>query len=293
MKKFSGTITALASPFFQRKIDRDSFEKLLEQQVHGGIQGFVVNGTTGESPTLEPEEVQSLFEITRKTVGNRIPIILGTGSNSTDKTIKNTQRAEQLGADAALVVVPYYNKPTQAGLIEHFSAVAASVQIPILLYNVPGRTITSLSVSSIVELAKIKNIVGIKEATGDLALARDIRAQVGEHFLITSGDDATAVEMCETVGDGIISVVSHVIPEEVVKSIREAKGRSGAGQHFLEKYRGLLDAIYAESNPIGIKMALFQMGIFKSPELRLPLVEMSPGAAERLRHEIKKLELDK
>ncbi|MCB0406934.1 MAG: 4-hydroxy-tetrahydrodipicolinate synthase [Bdellovibrionales bacterium] len=291
MKKYSGLITALATPFIGGELDISSFRRLVQFQKQNGVDGFVVNGTTGESPTLSTEEVLRLLEATKAEVGDDVSVIVGTGSNSTKKTIENTKRAKEWGAEAALVVVPYYNKPTQAGLVAHFQAIAENSEIPIILYNVPGRTVTALSLEAIQELSTHENVIGIKEASGDIGFGRKIREAVGETFLITSGDDATCIELCSTVGDGVISVISHIIPKQLKQALSEVKKNSGASKLFTEKFGSLLEAIYLESNPIGVKRALAEMEVFDSAELRLPLLEMSPEATAKLKTELVKLEL--
>ncbi|MEQ1722232.1 MAG: 4-hydroxy-tetrahydrodipicolinate synthase, partial [Pseudobdellovibrio sp.] len=165
---YKGAISALATPFLNKSVDYESLKKLVEFQLKNGINGFVVNGTTAESPTLTWAEVEKMYSLVREIAGTRVPVILGTGSNSTDDTIEKTQKAQQMGADAALVVVPYYNKPPQRGLEAHFKAVAESADIPVILYNVPGRTITSMNLETTVALSKVKNIFAIKEASGDI-----------------------------------------------------------------------------------------------------------------------------
>lgn len=289
MNPFSGIFTALATPFVEGEVDLSSFRKLVQFQLENGVDGFVVNGTTAESPTLSIEECRKLFEVARSEAGDDFPLILGTGSNSTAKTIAATERAKEWGADGALVVVPYYNKPTQEGLILHFSAVAKSVDIPILLYNVPGRTVVSMTLDTVTTLSKAENIVGIKEATGDVSFGVELRKSMGEGFTITSGDDATCIDLCSKGGDGVISVISHIIPKELKGYFLQSKEDPTASNQFLQKYQPLLDSVYKESNPIGIKMALYKMGIFDSPELRLPMVQMTKAASLVLESEMNQL----
>ena len=265
MKLFSGTYTALVTPFKNGQIDYLSFEKLIKKQIADGIDGFVVNGTTGESPTLSKDEVSTLFKKAKSIVGASKKIILGTGSNSTQKTIEMTKLAEELHADAALVVVPYYNKPPQAGLIAHFKAVAESVHIPIILYNVPGRTITSLAAESVIALAEIKNIVGIKDATGDMEYFKKYKNHVKNDFVFLSGDDGTYPEFMKLGGDGVISVASHLM----------------LAKDFSQKL-DLIQMLFIEANPIPVKKALQLQGVIESAECRLPLIEMSQENCEKL-----------
>jgi 4-hydroxy-tetrahydrodipicolinate synthase len=275
MKRFGGVSTALITPFQQGHVDEGSFRKLLQNQLHRGVQGFVINGTTAESPTLTETEVARLFAIARAEAPTDFPLIVGTGSNSTVKTIQDSIRAEKMGADALLVVVPYYNKPPQRGLFEHFKAVAEAVNIPIILYNVPGRTITALELETIQNLSKHPNIIGIKEASGHIPFARQIREACGREFLLLSGDDASYADFMEAGGDGVISVASHILPEVMLqKSVRE--------------YLELIEMLFIEANPIPVKMALSLLQIIASPELRLPLATLAPAATEKLRMEMRK-----
>lgn len=262
MQKFKGVITALITPFFQGQVDYDSLKKLVLFQLEKGVEGFVINGTTAESPTLKWSEVEKIFQFVKALVPANFPLIVGTGSNSTEKTIETSKAAEKLGADALLVVVPYYNKPPQRGLFEHFKSVASSVSIPTILYNVPSRTITALELETIKKLAAHPSIIGIKEASGNIEFAKAIRQQCGETFLLLSGDDGTYDEFKKAGGDGVISVCSHIIPE----SMLQVKARESLD---------LINALFCEANPIPVKMALYVMGIIRSPECRLPLVTMS------------------
>ena len=188
---FGGVITALITPFKDAKVDYRSLERLVQKQIQDGVSGFVVNGTTAESPTLHKSEVAEIFSQVKKLVPKNFPLIVGSGSNSTEKSIADSKEAEKMGADALLLVVPYYNKPQQRGLFEHFKAVASSVSIPSILYNVPGRTVTSLELETIRKLAEHPQIVGIKEASGKVEFAGQIRRQCGEAFVLLSGDDGS------------------------------------------------------------------------------------------------------
>ncbi|PIS10160.1 MAG: 4-hydroxy-tetrahydrodipicolinate synthase [Bdellovibrio sp. CG10_big_fil_rev_8_21_14_0_10_47_8] len=269
MKSIGGVITALITPFKNQDVDYPSLERLIKFQLKSGVQGFVINGTTAESPTLETAEKNEIFNFVRARVPNEIPLIMGTGSNSTQKTIEESIAAEKLGADAILVVVPYYNKPPQRGLVEHFKKVADSVSIPTILYNVPSRTITSLELESIQQLSLHPKIIGIKEASGNVEFAREIRQKCGKNFLVLSGDDGTYDEFMEVGGDGVISVASHVVPEVMLQ--RSARAN-----------RDLIDLLFVEANPIPVKKALHLMGIIDSPECRLPLVTLSDANTEKI-----------
>lgn len=215
MKPLEGVITALVTPFHRGEVDERSFRRLLQSQLNDGVDGFVVNGTTAESPCLRFGEIERLFEIAREESDGEVLLLLGTGSNCTRRTIEMTQAAVRWGADAALVVTPYYNKPPQRGLVEHFKAIADACNIPIVLYNVPSRTITALSVETVAELAKHPRIAGIKEASGDMKALEQIMEVVPDDFALLSGDDGTCVEFCRRGGHGVIAVASHLIAVEI------------------------------------------------------------------------------
>lgn len=285
---FKGVISALPTPFLNKKIDFDSLVKLVEFQLKNGINGFVVNGTTAESPTLSWKEVEEIYACVRKISGDKVPVIVGTGSNSTEHTIETTKKAENLGADAALVVVPYYNKPPQRGLQKHFAEVAANTKLPIILYNVPGRTITSLSDESILKLSKIENIVAIKEASGDLAFDESLKKQFSPEFTFLSGDDPTYISFLKLGGDGIISVMSNTITSVCARWSKLALEQQWTeAEEDFEKYKKLISLMYVEANPIPIKWMLYKMGLFKSAEMRLPLVELDIKHHEAISEELK------
>lgn len=269
MKNFKGVITALITPFEKGEVDYPSLEKLIKFQLEKKISGFVINGTTAESPTLKKHEKKEIFSFVKSKVPSNFPLIMGTGSNSTEDTKEAAREAEKMGADAQLVVVPYYNKPPQRGLFEHFKAVAESVQIPTILYNVPSRTITSLELETIKKLSAHPLIIGIKEASGNIEFAREIRKACGESFVLLSGDDGTYDEFMGIGGDGVISVASHIIPEDMI--LQRAKMN-----------KELIDLLFVEANPIPVKKALYLMGIISSGECRLPLVELSDANTQRL-----------
>lgn len=269
MKKFKGVITALITPFEKGAIDFASMEKLIQMQIKMGVSGFVINGTTAESPTLNKQEKKQIFEFVKSKVPKEFPLIMGTGSNSTEETIQASKDAEKMGADALLVVVPYYNKPPQRGLLEHFKAVADSVQIPTILYNVPSRTITALELDTIKKLSEHPKIIGIKEASGNISFASDIRKACGESFILLSGDDGTYDDFVKAGGDGVISVASHIIPQ--------AMDRKKATE-----YKELIDLLFVEANPIPVKKALQLMKIIKSSECRRPLVELLESNTQKL-----------
>lgn len=289
---FKGVISALPTPFLNKKVDVNSLKNLVEYQLKNGINGFVVNGTTAESPTLSWGEVKDIYKIVRNISGDKIPVIVGTGSNSTEHTIEQTKKAEDLGADAALVVVPYYNKPPQRGLVAHFTEVAEGTKLPIILYNVPGRTITSMSAETIMKLSQNKNIMGIKEASGDVSFDASLKKELAEDFIFLSGDDPTYLKFLELGGDGIISVMSNAITAECARWATQAKQKkwNEANSDF-DKYKKLISLMYIEANPIPLKWMLYKMGLFASAEMRLPLVELEETHHGPIQNELKKLGL--
>jgi 4-hydroxy-tetrahydrodipicolinate synthase len=289
MADFQNVITALVTPFYKGEVDELSFTRLIHQQLEAGIRGFVINGTTAESPTLREEEVKRLFEIVKTEVGKRGTFILGTGSNSTVQTIENTKKAKAMGADAALVVVPYYNKPPQRGMIAHFNKIADECELPILLYNVPSRTVASLEPASVQTLSENPKIIGIKEASGDLTVFNELKKIGRQPFYLLSGDDGTGVEFCLNGGHGIISVISHVIPKELNDLVHKARKGDASVTSAYANYKELLRWLYIEANPIPTKWALSQMGILRSMELRLPLAELSNSYFEGFKACLKKL----
>ncbi len=270
-----GVTTALVTPFKNDgSVDLNSFESLLDHQWQRGLKQFVVNGTTAESPNLNKDEISSLVDCVKK-FNNEAKIILGTGSNSTRKTVEMTLWGKGLGVDAALVVVPYYNKPPQQGIEAHFTEVAQNVDLPIVMYNVPGRTIVSMNDETTAALSVIKNIVGTKEASGDMKLMKSIKSKVDRDWLILSGDDDTCLDLCLLGGHGVISVVSHLIPSEISSLVEKAMQGDDSCLVEFSKYKNLLKYLYIEPNPIPVKWALQKMGIIKTSKVRLPLVEMS------------------
>lgn len=272
--KFAGVFTALITPFINGEIDWASLEKLLRQQVDGGVNGIVVCGTTGETPTLTLNERQKIFEFIRAEVSGEVTLVMGTGSNSTQETLIATLAAKEWGAAAALVVVPYYNKPSQSGLIAHFKKVATDSELPIILYNVPSRTITALELESIQELAKVPGIVAIKEASGNLEFGQKISKTT--HLLLASGDDASCMKFVGAGSRGVISVISHLIPKEMTTLFNRALAGEvdPVASEWSSRFGALNRDLYVEANPIPLKYALYKMGLIASPELRLPLTEL-------------------
>ena len=289
---FKGVISALPTPFINGKVDIKSLEKLIHYQLKNGIQGFVVNGTTAESPTLHWNEVVEIFKAVKNISGDKVPIIIGTGSNSTAQTIETTKKAAELGADAVLVVVPYYNKPPQRGLVQHFNSVANASAAPVILYNVPGRTITSLAADSIIELSKNKNIIGIKEASGDIDFNKKLFPAVPENFIKLSGDDDTYNSFLKIGGHGVISVMSNIITSACVRWTKNAEDQKWQDleKDFL-RHKKLISGLFIEANPIALKWMLYKMGLFESAEMRLPLMPLAPEYHELVTPLLKELEL--
>lgn len=291
MEKFKGVFTALITPFKNGAIDYQSLEKLVQFQIQNGVDGFVINGTTAESPNLSHQEIAELFKKVKSWAPKSV-LIMGTGSNSTAKTIEDTKKASELGADAVLVVVPYYNKPPQRGLEQHFRAIAQSTKLPVILYNVPGRTITSLEPETVKHIAAEKNVVGIKEATGKIDLAQQIIQLCGKNFVMLSGDDGTYVEFLGAGGHGVISVASHILPRQFADWTKWVKeGQLEKARAEIKKYARLIDLLFVEANPIPVKKACQLMGLIETAELRLPLVELESKHTEALKEEMKKIGL--
>ncbi len=284
MKKclFTGVATALATPFNEKGVNLLEFKKFIDFQINAGIDALVVCGTTGESSTMTQEEKIQTIECAISTSNKRVPIIVGTGSNDTSTAIINSIIAEELGADGLLVVTPYYNKTTQTGLIEHFKAIASSVSIPIILYNVPSRTGMNISPETCFELSKIDNIVGIKEASGNISQVAKIANLCGNDFSIYSGNDDQIVPILSLGGKGVISVLSNVKPE-LTCSITNSffKKATDEACYYQLQALPLIEALFAETNPIPVKSAINMLGFdFGLP--RLPLVECSSSLKENI-----------
>ncbi len=279
---FSGSYVAIVTPFKNGKIDEEAFKKLIDMQAEAGTDGIVPCGTTGESPTLTPEEHEHVVAMTVRLVNKRMKVIAGTGSNSTSEAIAYTQAAEKAGADAALVVNPYYNKPTQKGLYAHFKAVAEAVKFPIIVYNILGRTAVNVATSTLVELAKIPNIKGVKEASGDMSQMIEVVNQCGDDFDVLSGDDALTLPLLAVGGKGIISVVANIIPKDV-KAMLNAfdKGDLKTAREMNKKMFPLIKAMFIETNPIPVKAAMVMLGMI-ADELRLPMTSLEEANKVKL-----------
>ncbi len=281
---FKGSIVAIITPFTESGVDEDALRRLIAFQLESGTNGIVPCGTTGESPTLTPQEHNRVIEVTVDAVNKKVPVIAGTGSNSTAEAIALTQHAAKVGADAALVVTPYYNKPTQRGLYLHFKAIADSVDIPIILYNIAGRTARNIETATVAKLnADCKNIVGVKEASGSLEQVKDVRDACGPEFIILSGDDALTLRMMDLGGTGVISVAANIIPKDIA-ALTElyAQGQKEEAEALNAKLEPLIEALFLETNPIPVKKAAELMGL-ASGRLRLPLCEMEEANVEKLK----------
>ncbi len=271
---FTGSITALVTPFKDDKVDEAALKRLVLFQIKNSIDGIVPCGTTGESATLSYEEHERVVELAIEAADKRIPVIAGTGSNSTSETIMLTRHARQAGADAALLITPYYNKPTQQGLYEHYKKVAEEVDIPIILYNVPGRTSVNMLPETVARLSEVKGIAGIKEATGDLKQISDVIEFSRKGFIVLSGDDFTTLPLLCIGGHGVISVTSNIAPKAVSRMIRlfnEGRLKEARKEHL--RLQPLHRAMFIETNPMPVKTALALMGMIED-EFRLPLVKM-------------------
>lgn len=271
-----GSLVAIVTPFKNGKIDEDALKKLIEFQIENGTHGIVPCGTTGESPTLSHEEHEYVIELTVKAVGKRVPVVAGTGSNSTKEAIRLTRFAEQIGVDAALLVVPYYNKPTQEGLYLHFKQIASQVRIPLILYNIPGRSGVNLNPETILRLAKdCKNIIGVKEASGSLIQASKILYLCGRDFLLYSGEDALNFPLLAIGARGFITVTANVAPRDVADLYEfYIKGEIDKARDLHYRLLPLNDALFIETNPIPVKAALSMMDKI-AYEYRYPLCQMS------------------
>ena len=285
---FRGSITAIFTPFKNGKVDEKKFCELIDFQIKNGSSGIVPCGTTGESATLNFQEHDQVIEIAIMHTKKRIPVIAGTGSNSTDEAIMLTKHAAKAGADASLQVSPYYNRPTQKGLYEHFKAVANSVDIPIILYNIASRTGVNIEPETIAKLAHdCKNIIAVKEASGNLDQMSRIKSLCPPSFQLVSGDDSLTLPILSIGGTGIISVVSNIVPKDVadlVSAFESGDIKKAKELHY--KLLPLIKVMFIETNPIPVKTAMGLMGLC-DPELRLPMCGMSPDNLEKLKKELK------
>ena len=279
---FRGSFTALLTPFKNGKVDEAAYAKFVDWQIAEGTHGLVPVGTTGESPTVSHEEHRRVVELCIEVARKRVPVIAGAGSNSTAEAIDLAKHAKKVGADAALVVCPYYNKPTQEGMYLHFKAVAEESGIPIVIYNVPARTVTDISVETLARLAKVKGIVGIKDATANIARVSRQRHALGSDFIQLSGEDITALGFNSHGGHGCISVTSNVAPK-LCSEMQTAslKGDFATALSIQDRLTPLHDALFCETSPAPVKYAASRLGLCE-PDARLPLAPVSDGAKKQV-----------
>jgi len=285
---FTGTYTAIVTPFKNGKIDEAALERLIKIQIKAGVDGVVPVGTTGESPTVDYEEHLHVIALTIKFVGGKIKVLAGTGANATREAIHLTREAEKLGADGSLQVSPYYNKPSQEGLFQHYREIARSTKMPIMLYSIPGRCGIEIGVDTVRRLAaECKNIIGIKEAGGACDRVSYLRAALGPEFEILSGDDSLTVPFMSVGAQGVISVASNVIPAEVSQMVKAfGSGDTKKAMEIHQEFYSLFKDLFIETNPIPVKAGLAMMGLIQE-EYRLPLVPMSAKNRETLQATMK------
>jgi 4-hydroxy-tetrahydrodipicolinate synthase len=288
---FRGTFTALVTPFRNSAIDAAAFEKLIENQIAAGISGIVVVGTTGESPTLSHDERQELIRVAVATGNKRCQVLAGTGSNATQHAVADTKMAEKFGTDGALLVAPYYNKPSQEGLFRHFKTIADGTSLPIMLYNIPGRCGVDIAPDTVARLAKeCSNIVSIKEASGSVERVSELRARLPESVTILSGDDSLTLPFMSVGAVGVVSVASNLFPAEVCALVRAFEsGDAKLAMKLHHKMFPLFKDLFIEPNPVPVKTALRWRGVM-SGEVRLPLCEMSEPNQSRLRRTLEEFE---
>jgi len=293
MKKLGRLLTAMVTPFNEEgMVDYEQAKKLALALLNSGSDGVLVVGTTGESPTLTRQEELRLFREVKSAVGERGTVIAGTGSNSTAEAIEATKEAERTGVDACLLVVPYYNKPTQEGLYQHFKTIAQSTDLPCILYNVPSRTVTNLSAETVIKLSQIDNIIGVKEASGNLGQISQIISNTGEDFLVWSGNDSDTLPILALGGYGIISVASNLIGSQIKEMIDSfISGKTDKAAEIHRHLLPLINALFIISNPIPVKYAVNYVG-FNVGKPRLPLTEPDEKTAAIIRDTLKKYQID-
>ncbi len=291
--EFKGTYTALVTPFKNDNVDYEGLKRNIQFQIAEGIEGIVPLGTTGETPTLSEEEQEKIIKLCIETAKGKVKIMVGTGSNSTKNTIEKTQRAKDLGADAVLIVTPYYNKPTQEGIFQHFKAVSDAVDIPIVVYNIQGRSGVNIETSTLLRIAKLQGIIGVKEASGNINQMMDVIRLIQTshpHFSVLSGDDGITVPLIALGGKGVVSVVSNLIPGKIVRMVNAAsQGNIVLARQLHYDLLLLFQTAFIETNPIPIKEAMNMCGM-AAGNCRLPLCEMKPENREKLKKVL--LEMD-
>ena len=293
MKKIGRLITAMVTPFKDNgEVDYEQAKKLARALVDSGSEGVVVVGTTGESPTLIRSEELQLFREIKVAIGDRAAIIAGTGSNSTAEAVEATKQAEEIGVDACLQVVPYYNKPTQDGLYQHFKTIAESTSLPVILYNVPSRTVTNLAAETTVKLSQVKNIIGVKEASANLEQVAKIISQSRKDFLVWSGNDSDTLPILAIGGYGVISVASHLVGKQISDMINSfISGKVGKAAELHRQLMPMFSGLFVVANPIPVKYALNQVG-FRVGKPRPPLYEPDEKTAAQIMDMVKKYRID-
>ena len=280
---FKGSIVALVTPFKDGKVDEEVYRELIELQIQGGTSAISPCGTTGESATLDMEEHTRVIDMAIEAVNKRVPVIAGTGGNSTSEAIELTKHAKEAGADATLQVTPYYNKPTQEGLYQHYKAIAKAVPLPQVLYNVPGRTSINLLPETVARLAELPEVVAVKEASGNLEQMAEIVQLAGDKITLLSGDDNVTLPVLAIGGKGVVSVVANIVPKDTADMVKAwEEGNVERARELFLRLLPLCKAMFYETNPIPVKTSLALMGKIKE-ELRLPLVPISPANRERLK----------
>jgi 4-hydroxy-tetrahydrodipicolinate synthase len=288
---FTGALSAIVTPFREGAIDEVALRDLIEWQIGAGIQGIVPCGSTGESATLSHAEHEQVIKITIEQARKRVPVVAGTGSNSTAEAIRLTAAAREMGADGALLISPYYNKPTQEGIYKHYKMIAQSVDLPLVMYNIPGRTGSNIMPETMARLCEIRNIVGVKEASGSMEQVSDIRRLCGDRLTILSGDDSLTLPLIALGAKGVIAVIANLMPRETAELASCAiEGDFARARDLHYRMLPLMRALFLETNPIPIKHA---MSLIKkcSAEVRLPLTPMSPPAADKLKAVMKEMKL--
>jgi len=288
---FTGSLVAIVTPFRKGQVDERALAELIEWQIAKGTNGIVPCGTTGESATLSHEEHNRVIELTVEVVNRRVPVIAGTGSNSTDEAIALTKHAKEAGVDGVLLITPYYNKPTQEGLFRHYKAVAEAVDLPLVLYNIPGRTGVNMLPATIARLSAIRSIVGVKEGSGSVQQASDVVQMCGDRLAVLAGDDSLTLPMMAVGGKGVITVTANLVPSEMAELVHTfSSGKIAESRSLHFKLSPLFAALFLETNPIPVKEALGMMGKI-DPELRLPLCPMAQDTREKLDRVLKEMGL--
>ncbi len=294
MNWLKGSMVALITPFRSGEVDVPALQRLVEFHVKEGTSALVPCGTTGESATLSHEEHEQVIEMTIQAARGRVRVMAGTGSNNTQEALRLTRHAQKAGADAALVIAPYYNRPTQEGLFQHFRAVAEAVDLPIIIYNIASRTGVNIEPETFARLVKVRNIAGVKEASGSLEQMSRIKGLCGNGFTLLSGDDALTLPLMSIGGTGVISVVANILPKEVARMVAAfEKGRLEEARRIHYRLLAVTKAMFIETNPIPVKTAMGLMGLIQDPSLRLPLCPMSPTNLAKLKEVLRSYHLIK